>query len=98
VRAASKSGATKGASWDSEIQKALNTCTHVLFIATPTSIASQNVLDEIGFALNKGKVVIPILLVTCELPLRVHRAQWIDFRENYASGIAALMNFWGVGT
>jgi hypothetical protein len=80
-----------GASWDAEIQKALNECTHLLLVATPESVQSPNVADEISFALNKGKTVIPIILKPCELPLRIHRAQWVDFQVNYEDAVKRLL-------
>lgn len=85
----------KGALWDAEIQKALNTCTQVLLIATPRSVESTNVLDEIGYALNKQKPVIPIFLEECELPLRIHRAQWVNFlnRAKYDDSLNKLLRY-----
>jgi hypothetical protein len=80
-----------GASWDAEIQKALNKCSHLLLIASPKSVESPNVADEIGFALNKGKAVIPLIKEECELPLRVHRAQWVDFRGDYQEALDKLL-------
>lgn len=79
-----------GANWDREIEKAIRDCSHVIFVATPSSVASENVQDEIGMAINKDKTVIPVLVEACELPLRVHRAQWVDFRENYDAALEKL--------
>jgi hypothetical protein len=79
-----------GANWDREIEKAIRDSTHVIYIATPASVASENVQDEIGMAVNKSKTVIPVIAETCELPLRVHRAQWVDFREDYEVALAKL--------
>jgi hypothetical protein len=84
-----------GANWDREIEKALNSCSHVLLLATPHSVASENVMDEIGLALNKGKSVIPLMVETCDLPLRVHRAQWVDFRTDYSAGFEKLLEQMG---
>lgn len=80
-----------GANWDREIEKAINDCSHVIFIATPSSVASENVQDEISLAVNREKTVIPLMLETCDLPLRVHRAQWVDFRNNYKRAFAQLI-------
>jgi hypothetical protein len=84
-----------GSSWDLEIQKALGKCTHLLLVATPRSVESPNVADEIGFALNKQKTVIPLMLETCDLPMRVHRAQWVDFRGEYQAALAELIGALG---
>jgi hypothetical protein len=85
-----------GASWDAEIQNALNQCSHLLLVATPESVQSPNVADEISFALNKGKTVIPVILKPCELPLRVHRAQWVDFQGNYDTALSELLRNLGM--
>jgi len=85
-----------GASWDAEIQQALSQCSHLLLVATPESVQSPNVMDEVSFALNKGKTVIPIILKPCELPLRVHRAQWVDFQEDYDDALAKLLHHLGI--
>lgn len=85
-----------GANWDREIEKALTTCSHVLLVATPRSVASENVLDEVGLALNREKPVIPLMVETCDLPLRVHRAQWVDFRADYAAALKQLLSQLGV--
>ena len=82
-----------GASWDSEIEKAISRCSHVLLVATRAANSSPNVIDEIGYALNKKKVVVPVMVEDCELPMRVHRAQWVDFREsqNYEAAVRELV-------
>jgi hypothetical protein len=85
-----------GANWDREIEKALNDCAYVLLLATPHSVASENVMDEIGLALNKGKTVIPVMVETCDLPLRVHRAQWVDFRTDYPAALEKLLEQLGM--
>jgi hypothetical protein len=80
-----------GANWDREIEKAIGECSHVLLIATVHSVASENVVDEISLALNKGKMVIPLMVEKCELPMRIHRAQWIDFRQGYEAALQTLL-------
>jgi hypothetical protein len=82
---------TAGASWDEEIDKALNGCTHVLFVASPSSIGSDNVLDELNTALGYKKIVIPILVETCNLPFRIRRNQWVDFRGDFETGLRKLL-------
>ena len=87
-----------GANWDRAIEKAINECTHLLLVATRQSVVSDNVMDEVSLALNKGKMVAPLMLETCDLPLRIHRAQWIDFRQGYEDGLAALLKHLGLKT
>ncbi|MFX1252210.1 MAG: TIR domain-containing protein [Promethearchaeota archaeon] len=85
-----------GANWDEEIAKILSKCTHLILIASPESVESANVLDEISFALKGKKVIIPVLFKTCELPFRIHRAQWIDFRKDYDTALKELFSRLGI--
>lgn len=68
-----------GARWDDELEIALDTCGIFLVILTPASIASSNVKDEIGYAIDNGKRILPVLLEKCNVPLRLRRFQHIDF-------------------
>jgi len=43
-----------GSQWDRAIQDALERCTCLLVVLSPASISSDNVLDEISFAIDKG--------------------------------------------
>jgi hypothetical protein len=57
-----------GARWDDEIEKALNECSIFLAILTPAFIESENAKDEIGYAIDHGKRILPVLLEECEIP------------------------------
>ena len=71
-----------GARWDSAIEQALRECQSLLAILSPASVKSQNVLDEIGFAIDEGKAVLPVVLSPCPVPLRVRRHQRIAYSGN----------------
>jgi hypothetical protein len=79
-----------GSHWDASIEIALNDATCVIAILSPSSIASNNVMDEISFALEDGKRVIPVLLHECKPPFRLRRLQHIDFTSEYESGFNQL--------
>jgi hypothetical protein len=81
-----------GASWDNEIQKAINDCSHVLLIVTPRSVYSPNVADELSYARDKKKPILPLIFEEASLPLRIHRAQAIDFREDYGTAFSTLID------
>jgi formylglycine-generating enzyme required for sulfatase activity len=68
-----------GARWDREVEKALKECEIFMIIITQASTESENVLDEIGYAIDKGKRILPVLLENCEIPLRLRRFQYADF-------------------
>jgi hypothetical protein len=79
-----------GARWDDEIEKALRECGIFMTILTPASIESENAKDEIGYAIDHGKRILPVLLEDCEVPLRLRRFQYVDFTSmNYDQGVRA---------
>lgn len=82
---------TPGSHWDSSIEKALHSSKTLLIILSSTSVASENVMDEVSYALEEGKTVIPILLTNCETPFRLRRLQRIDFTGDYQSGFDHLL-------
>jgi hypothetical protein len=72
-----------GSRWDSEIQAALTSAAIVLVILSPASVSSENVLDEVAYALDNGKPVVPLRLQQCNVPLRLTRLQHIDFQGDF---------------
>ena len=84
-----------GEHWDRSVEEALRGCTRMLVILSPESVASDNVMDEVSFALRSGKAIIPILFKECALPLRLHRKQHIDFRTDYQRGLRELVRALG---
>jgi len=77
-----------GARWDDEVEKALATCGIFMVILTPTSVASDNVKDEIGYAIDHGKRIVPVLLESSTIPLRLRRFQYVDFTsKSYGEGV-----------
>ena len=77
-----------GKRWDDEIENALRECEIFLIIITPASIASENAKDEIGYAIDHGKRIMPVLLEECEIPLRLRRLQYVDFtHKNFDEGV-----------
>lgn len=55
------------------------------------SVNSNNVMDEVSFALEKTKSVIPILLNDFNTPFRLKRLQHIDFKDAYKDGLSELL-------
>jgi hypothetical protein len=80
-----------GSHWDAAVEKALNGAAYVLVILTPSSTASTNVMDEVSFALESGKKIIPVLLEDCLPPFRLRRLQRIDFTSDYGTGFNQLI-------
>lgn len=69
-----------GERWDHAVHEQLTACKRLVVILSPHAVASENVLDEVGYALDNGKDVTPVLYRDCEIPLRLRRIQYIDRR------------------
>jgi TIR domain len=80
-----------GSRWDNEIQKALQSAATVLVILSPSSAASNNVLDEVDYAIDHNKRLIPVMLAECTVPIRLGRFQYVDFIDDYDKGFNRLV-------
>jgi serine phosphatase RsbU (regulator of sigma subunit) len=80
-----------GQLWDREVEQALAACSEMLVVLSPASVVSSGVMDEVAFALEERKTVIPIIHEDCNIPLRLRRPQRVDFRPDYALGLKTLM-------
>lgn len=80
-----------GDRWDRAVEEALNSSPCLLVILSPASVASQNVMDEVSFGLEKNKKIVPVLYRSCEIPFRLRRLQYIDFTSHYSEGFAQLL-------
>lgn len=79
-----------GSEWDKQIEQALTTCDCLVYIQSEKSAASQNVLDEVYYALEENKTVIPVLINESKAPFRIKRLQHINFINNYETGLQSL--------
>jgi hypothetical protein len=73
--------------WDRAVETAVRGCEGMIVILSPNSTASSNVADEVAVAIESGKIVIPVLIETCTLPLRMTRMQFIDATRDYGSAL-----------
>lgn len=80
-----------GQRWDHSVEEALRDCPCLLVILSPESIDSTNVMDEVSFALEEKKIVIPILYRECKLPFRLRRLHYINFTQNYDRALQDLL-------
>ena len=81
-----------GSLWDEEIEKALKKCTTIIVILSSNSIKSKNVLDEISFAVDENKRIIPVKISDCDIPIRIRRFQYIDVSNDYATGLKLVLD------
>jgi hypothetical protein len=80
-----------GQHWDTAIEQAVSDSSILLVVLSPDSIQSENVMDEVSYALEERKLVIPVLYRECKIPLRLRRVQYVDARTNYESGLSELL-------
>ena len=73
--------------WDRAIEKAVRDCRGIVVIVSPRSVASDNVADEISYAIENGKSVLPVMIEKCSLPLRITRMQVIDASAGYERAV-----------
>ena len=85
-----------GQHWDSTVEKALKSCKGMIAVLSPESVASDNVMDEVSYALNEGKLVVPVLIRPCNIPYRLQRLQYIDFTADYETGFTQLLRALGI--
>ncbi len=86
-----------GTPWDRAVEEALTHSPRMLVVLSPVSVNSDNVRDEVSFALSRQKRVIPVLYRDCDIPFRLARLQHIDFRPDYERALKILVRALGVG-
>jgi hypothetical protein len=80
-----------GVPWDECIQKALSDAEGVIVILSDAFVKSANVMDEVSYAISKGKRIYPLMVETCPVPFRLARLQYIDFTRDYESSFEDLL-------
>ncbi|NND50979.1 MAG: toll/interleukin-1 receptor domain-containing protein [Flavobacteriaceae bacterium] len=82
--------------WDKAVEEALTNASTLLLIISKHSVKSQNVVDEVAWAIAEGKKLIPVLMEDCEMPMRWRRFQYVDFSQSYDQGIEHLITHLGL--
>jgi len=80
-----------GQRWDRAVEDALKNCPRLIVILSPTSVESTNVMNEVSFALEEQKTVIPVIYRDCVIPFRLRRLQYVDFKQVYVHGLEELL-------
>lgn len=80
-----------GVRWDQAVGDALKACPRLLIILSPASVASQNVMDEVAFAIDETKQILPVLHRSCDVPFRLRRLQHIPFTDDYDKALTKLL-------
>jgi hypothetical protein len=86
-----------GSDWARELEIALRTrAIKMLLVCTPTAMDKQGVRNEIEIGaqlsstLKDREFIIPLRLQRYEAPFRIVQAQYVDFSQGWASGLAEL--------
>ncbi len=85
-----------GSRWDKSIEQALYKSDTLLVILSKASVNSSNVMDEVSFALEEQKRVVPILLEECDIPFRLRRLQFADFTGDRQQALKTLIQSLGL--
>jgi hypothetical protein len=80
-----------GTHWDTAVEEALLNSAHLLVLLSSVSVKSDNVRDEVSYALSQQMKIIPVLVSECKVPFRLARFQHIDFRKDYAAALSSLL-------
>jgi len=81
-----------GEAWDEAVEKALAGSSAVLLVLSTDAVRSKPVMDEMSYALDEQKIILPILLTPCQVPLRLRRLHYVDFTTSYEQGFALLLS------
>ena len=87
-----------GSRWDESVEGALVSCEGMLAVLSPSSVASQNFMDEVSYALQENKQVIPVLYRECAIPFRLQRVQRVDLTGTTTRGLRTCRERWGLRT
>lgn len=80
-----------GSRWDNEIEQGIDTCDDLLVVLSENSTRSDVVLDEVNYALETKKRVLPILLGECKVPMRLRRLESLRLGTDYQSLLERLL-------
>ncbi|MBK9927008.1 MAG: TIR domain-containing protein [Anaerolineales bacterium] len=70
-----------GHDWQKEIERGIKGCDFFLVTLTPDAVNSEWVGNEILYASNAQKTIIPLHLKKCDIPIGLIKKQYIDFEE-----------------
>ncbi|PSN17148.1 hypothetical protein C7271_19260 [filamentous cyanobacterium CCP5] len=69
------------AEWWKEIEAGIEKAHTFIFVISPDSVTSKYCLDEVDYARERNKRIIPVLRRNAELPKSFSHIQWLPFRE-----------------
>jgi hypothetical protein len=70
---------TTGVAWDRLLEETIRTSDVVVALMSPHSVRPEGECrNEIAFAKDHGKPIVPVMVRQCERPLRIHDLQYVD--------------------
>lgn len=81
-----------GQDWQQAIERGLASCEAVVVVLTLTSVVSEYVRREYGYAINEKKLVVPIIRERCDVPDDLRPMQYLDFTTSYDGGLKKLLS------
>jgi pSer/pThr/pTyr-binding forkhead associated (FHA) protein len=81
-----------GKEWELQIQSAIEATDAFVLIMSSTSLESKYVQSEIEYAQSKGKMILPVLYLPCEIPHFLKKIQYVNVQENYEKGLTELFH------
>jgi hypothetical protein len=80
-----------GEQWDQAVERALEQSPTMLVILSPDAVQSHSVMDEVSYALEERKRVVPVLHRPCKIPLRMRRLQYVELTPAYDDALSRLV-------
>lgn len=82
-----------GSDWDDTIEEQLKAADAIVLVLSKTSVSSENVKDEMSYAMGLDKTINPIKIEECAVPMRLARKQFVDFTTlGHEAGFERLVN------
>ena len=80
-----------GSDWNMEIENAMTDSVYVLYVVTEAAKKSPEVKNEIQYAKEENKKLIPLQIdKKCKRPLNIRIIQYVDFTKDYTEGLNRL--------
>ena len=82
-----------GDEWDDVIEQEIKNSDAMVLILSKSSVNSNNVKDEMSYAMQLNKGIHPVKIEECDVPMRLARKQYTDFTQTgYDQGMNKLVD------
>lgn len=88
-----RGGITAGERFDEKIQIALDQSDVFVILLTPGSVRPGGFCrQELTYALQNGKTIIPLMAIDCAPPIQITTFNWLDLRYDYNDAFTILLD------